>query len=737
MHFFDVRTAFFLIGILYLVMPMVAWIVMVRERNRPVHLWCLGGLAYGIGTILIALRETIPEWASYLLANALMMTGGMTRIQSLRTELGKPLRLLSIVLIVLFALGVFEYFRSVLHSQTLRLQWAHLMGAGCFLYLAKLAWQLSFQEFSVNARWIAAIYLLLTLAMLLRVAELRLNLTEPEIFFRSPGSLAVTVIATLSAVFGNFGYMGISLDRSMQRRVEMAAALARHDEHRRHEAKLSTILDSVEGYIYIKDLRLRYVYANRKVCDFFGKSMQEITGFDDSHFVNADTAFNIRINDLPVIEQGKRIEKEEIFTSLDGKISRLFYSIKIPLIDEQGKIYGLCGISTDITKLKKMEARLVESEFRYRTLADSGTALIRTHDARRLCEYVNEVWLNFSQRSADALYGDGWLQDLHPDDLNHCIAINESAFKNRQKTSLVYRLRRHDGEYRWIQDYGCPRYDLNGVFIGYIHYCQDITERKIFEENTQYTKNNLLEQIAQLDRQRSLGLMSASLGHELNQPLTAILTNAQVAKRGLQSGRIDTQQCNEFIDRIIKNTRRASQIIEKIRSFVRPDTVKKQPIDLLRVVQESKDMIDLEAKRQMVDIHIATAPCRMLIQGDSIQLSQVLLNLYRNAIEALQQVEKRAIVVELDQDGHQAHLRVRDSGPGFSEEALQKVGSPFFSTKADGLGMGLSISQNIIEQHNGHFDIKNAPEGGACFDIYLPLLAQHEEFAYDEQNKQR
>ena len=728
MHFFDVKTAFFLIGILYLIMPMVVWIVMVRERNRPVHLWCVGGLAYGIGTILIALRETIPEWASYLLANALMMTGGMTRIQSLRTELGKPLRLLSIVLILLFTLGVFEYFRSVLHSQTLRLQWAFLMYAGCFFYLAKQAWQLSFQEYSVNARWIAAIYLLLTLAMLLRVAELRLNLTAPELFFRSPGSLAVTVLGSLSAVFGNLGYMGISLDRSMHRRVEMAAALARHDEHRRNEAKLSTILDSVEGYIYIKDLRLRYVYANRKVCDFFGKSsMQEVTGFDDSHFVNADTAFNIRVNDLPVIEQGKRIEKEEIYTSVDGKISKLFYSIKIPLIDEQGNIYGLCGISTDITKLKKMEARLVESEFQYRTLANSGPALIRTHDARRLCEYVNEVWLIFSQRSAEALYGDGWLQDLHPDDLSHYLAISESAFNSHQKTSLVYRLRRHDGEYRWIQDHGCPRYDLNGVFIGYIHYCLDITERKIFEDNAQHTKNSLLEQIAQLDRQRSLGLMSASLGHELNQPLTAILTNAQVAKRGLQSGRIDTQQCDEFIDRIIKNTRRASQIIEKIRSFVRPDVVKKQPIDLLRVVQESKDMIDLEAKRQKVDIQIASAPSPILIQGDSIQLSQVLLNLYRNAIEALQQVEKRSIVVELDQDGHQAHLRIRDSGPGFSEEALQKVGSPFFSTKADGLGMGLSISQNIIEQHNGHVDIKNNPEGGACFDIFLPLAAHQKE----------
>jgi C4-dicarboxylate-specific signal transduction histidine kinase len=232
------------------------------------------------------------------------------------------------------------------------------------------------------------------------------------------------------------------------------------------------------------------------------------------------------------------------------------------------------------------------------------------------------------------------------------------------------------------------------------------------------------EQIAQLDRQRSLGEMSASLGHELNQPLTAILTNAQVAKRGLQAGRFQVEQFTEFLDKIIQNTQRASQIIERIRGFIRPTATRSEPVDLTLIVREVAELIAAEARSHKVALVFADQASPLLVAGDPIQISQIVLNVLRNAIEALQQVAHREIhIVCLRADG-QVVLRIRDSGPGLAPEVLAQVGSPFFTTKSSGLGMGISISRSIAVQHGGTLSITNAEGGGAVVELKLPALPE-------------
>jgi signal transduction histidine kinase len=232
------------------------------------------------------------------------------------------------------------------------------------------------------------------------------------------------------------------------------------------------------------------------------------------------------------------------------------------------------------------------------------------------------------------------------------------------------------------------------------------------------------EQIAQLDRQRSLGEMSASLGHELNQPLTAILTNAQVAKRGLLAGRFQAEQFGEFLDKIIQNTQRASQIIERIRGFIRPTVARCEPVDLNRTVHEVADLIAAEARSHQVKLVFAKPAAPVLVAGDSIQISQIILNVLRNAIEALQQVAHREIRIASTRADGRVILQIRDSGPGLAAEALAQVGSPFFTTKPSGLGMGISISRSIAQQHGGTLSIANADQGGAVVELNLPALPE-------------
>ncbi|NTW85991.1 MAG: hypothetical protein HGB30_07490 [Holophagaceae bacterium] len=230
-------------------------------------------------------------------------------------------------------------------------------------------------------------------------------------------------------------------------------------------------------------------------------------------------------------------------------------------------------------------------------------------------------------------------------------------------------------------------------------------------------------QLAHLDRQRGFGLVAASLAHELNQPLTAILASAQAARRGTAAKRLDPAQSLDLLDKVILNSRRISRITERIRSFIRPSEPHPGPVDLGTITREMLDLLEPDLQRHGIQVAFPTGGEPVLVQGDAIQLSQVVLNVLRNAIEAVQLVEGRSIQIQLSRSGGVAVLGIHDSGPGLDPEVVLRAGTPYFTTKDQGLGLGLSISIAILRHHQGSLILRNAEEGGAWVDIRLPLLA--------------
>jgi signal transduction histidine kinase len=227
--------------------------------------------------------------------------------------------------------------------------------------------------------------------------------------------------------------------------------------------------------------------------------------------------------------------------------------------------------------------------------------------------------------------------------------------------------------------------------------------------------------LARDDRQQSLGVMSASFAHELNQPLTTILGYAQFLQELQKTGQWNPQVSHRVLDDIIQNSVRAGNIIRRIRKFIQPESLTQEQVDMRGVIEDVLALVKTKALHgdtQIVDPILSSDP--IWVMGDAVQLSQVLFNLVRNAMDSVAKVQIRRIHLEIRQENAHILIEVHDTGPGLSEMDLQKAGEPFYTTKTTGMGMGLSISKTILAQFGGRLMLRNTDQG-ACAQIALPL----------------
>ena len=227
---------------------------------------------------------------------------------------------------------------------------------------------------------------------------------------------------------------------------------------------------------------------------------------------------------------------------------------------------------SDISALKEAEGRLRESEQDFKNLVNSGMALIWTSGTDKLCNYFNSVWLEFTGRSLEEEMGNGWAEGVHPDDLQRCLDIYVGAFDLREKFSMEYRLRHHDGTYRWIVDEGCPRYDSQGEFLGYIGHCLDIDERKLAEEE----KEKLEAQLRQAQKMESVGLLAGGVAHDFNNKLAIILGYTEMIL-----GKVEpTEPLFADLQEIHQAAEHSADLTRQLLAFARKQVVMPRILDL-------------------------------------------------------------------------------------------------------------------------------------------------------------
>lgn len=454
-------TAYLMAGILYLVMPIAVWAVLRKQHLLSSSLWSLGGMAFGLCMIFYGLRDIAPEPLTFVVASSLLILGPLMRIEAIRHELGQPIRWIWPFGLCAFFGLIYQLLHSVWMDANLRFIWTSLCSGLAFLALAWHVRTFNRHEPSTSARWIFGVYLALGCAMLLRTPNLLLGYSQPQAMTQDALSHALIVLGMVSSIVGNFGFLGIFIER---------------------------------------------------------------------------------MNRLALIKAAEQARQEE-------------------------------------------SARLSN-------------------------------------------------------------------------------------------------------------------------------------QIAQLDRRRGMGEIAASLAHELSQPLTTIFLASDGLRLKLNARKDHT--LDDYLDNLHRNAQNASDILERIRSFIRSREVVMARVEMAEVISNARALLHDLAHNESVIIHVALDSPGLAVRADAVQLTQVFMNVMRNAIQATQGQARRELHIRAWRDGPMARIRFTDNGPGFSTDAKHLAGSAFFSTTPEGLGVGLSISKSIAQRHGGSLNTDNSPLGGAVVEMQLP-----------------
>ena len=355
-------------------------------------------------------------------------------------------------------------------------------------------------------------------------------------------------------------------------------------------------------------------------------------------------------------------------------------------------------------------------------MADTAPVLIWMSGTDKRCSFFNKSWLDHTGRALDQELGDGWVEGIHPDDREASVAAYGGAFDARREFTLEYRLRRHDGEYRWISDKGVPRWTPEGAFLGYIGCADDITPRKEAELAAERHR----AEFARVARLSTMGELAASLAHELNQPLAAVLGNAEAAQKMLGRPNVNLEELREICSDIISEDRRATEVIRRLRALVRKEPPALAPLDMGSVISDVVRLVRSDAILRHSRVSVEVVPDLPAVLGDRIELQQVLLNLLVNAFDAMSEspTREREVTVRAIRDGEGAvKVAVRDFGNGVSSGDIERIFEPFHTTKRDGLGIGLSISRTIIAAHGGRLWVENNSDRGATFCFTVPVAS--------------
>ena len=496
-----------------------------------------------------------------------------------------------------------------------------------------------------------------------------------------------------------------------RKRAEEAVAASERD--------LKTTVDSIPAMAWSARADGFCDYFNQIYLEYTGRQLEEMQGWAWSVVVHPHDLANLVSEWRLALETNTARSIEARLQRADGQY-RWFILRANPLLDEDGNVLKWYGLNTDIEDRKRAEDELSRSEASLahsQRLSSMGSFawILATYE---FTHFSTELYRIFEIEEDVPITVEQIAARVHPDDVPLLTAKLELARAGIVDHNYDIRLRMPDGRVKYLrtESRAATQPDGQKIFVGTM---QDITQRRVAEEAV----NELRAELAHVSRVSMLGAMTASIAHEVNQPLSGIITNASTGLRMLASDPPDIQGARETARRTIRDGNRAAEVVSRLRALFSKKSEAAEVIDLNEAARDLIALAEAELRRSRTELQVDLAAELPEIMGDRVQLQQVVLNLLLNAADAVSSIEDRPRRVTLrtreDEDGN-VRLTVQDTGVGIDPANMEKLFDAFYTTKPSGMGIGLSISRSIIEHHHGHIWAEPNIKAGATFSFAIP-----------------
>jgi PAS domain S-box-containing protein len=545
------------------------------------------------------------------------------------------------------------------------------------------------------------------------------------VFFVVAG--AVQVVLTLWGIIHtpltpSLFFLGIVVAMACEMSFDVRRAAQLSDDLRESEARMTLAAEAAGVGVWLWSVARNQVWGSERWLRLLGFAPDATVSFEN-------VIQRIHPDDRELVERGVRralANRSDYMADyrvvLPDGTQRWVVARGRVYPDANGKPARMLGVTIDITHRKRVEAALKESEQRFRQVAETAGEFIWEVNAEGLYTYVSPTVEKILGYTPEELVGKKHFFDLFAPSVREELMATASqvnadrqSFRDFPNPNVS-----KSGKIMYLETSGTPVLDADGNLVGYRGAAADVTARKQSELEIVQQRNEL----AHLSRVSTMGVLTASLAHELNQPLSAILSNAQAGSRFLAAATPDLAEVRGALEDIAQDTKRAGEVIRQMRALVRKDEPNLEPLDLNRVIPDVIRLLHSDMLIRKIQIVLELDPELRPTSGDGVQLQQVILNLVLNAFDAMKDApeDKRTVIVRTRQlDAASIRVEVSDGGTGISPDRLVNLFEPFRSSKREGLGLGLSISHSIVDAHRGRLWAENNPDCGATFYFTLPV----------------
>jgi PAS domain S-box-containing protein len=391
--------------------------------------------------------------------------------------------------------------------------------------------------------------------------------------------------------------------------------------------------------------------------------------------------------------------------------------------DDHGQITKWYVVLTDTDDVKRAEEAIEASERKLMLIVNTIPALVWSATIDGSAEFFNQHYLDYIGLTAEQASGSGWRSTVHPDDLGNLVAAWEEMKNAGVGGEIEARLRRADGEYRWFLLRTNPLRDERGEIVKWYGINTDIEDRK----RTENALNDARAELAHVARVSMLNALTASIAHEVNQPLSGIITNASTCLRMLDASPPNVEGARETARRMLRDGNRAADVIARLRALFSKKETLVESLDLNDATREVIALSSSNLQRGRVVLEAELADDLPRVTGDRVQLQQVILNLLHNALDAMDGIHDRPreLLIRTErEDADGVRLTVRDAGVGIDRRSIDKLFDAFYSTKSAGMGVGLAVSRSIIESHRGRIWAASNEDSGATFAFSIPSASK-------------